>query len=63
MILTTREVMEKSNGTIPPEVSPVIKEFSDVFSENLPDKLPLMRDIQHTIDLVSKASLHNLSHY
>ena len=63
MILTTRDVMEESNSTIPPEVTPVIKKFSDVFSENLSDKLPLMRDIQHAIDLVSKASLHNLPHY
>ena len=31
MILTVREVVEESYATIPPEVTLVIKEFSDVF--------------------------------
>ena len=59
MILTAREVVEKSYSTSPPEVTPVIKKFSDVFPEDLPDKLPLMCDIQHAIDLVQGASLLN----
>jgi len=48
---------------ISPEVIPVIEEFSDVFPEDLPNKLPPMLDIQHTIDLVPESSLPNLSHY
>ena len=41
IILTAREV--ESNNSISPEITPVIKEFSDIFS----DKLPPMCDIQH----------------
>ena len=63
MILATKEITKKSNTVIPPEVTLVIAEFADVFPEDLPDRLPPMRDIQHTIDLVLGASLPNLPHY
>ena len=63
MILTAREVAKTPNNTIPSKVTLVIEEFSDVFPEDLPDRLQLMRDIQHAIDLVSGSSLLNLSHY
>ena len=42
---------------------PVIMKFADVISKDLLDKLPLMHDIQHAIDLVPGASIHILSHY
>jgi len=40
MILAAREVVKMLNSTIPLEVTPVIEEFSDVFYENLSNKLP-----------------------
>jgi len=63
MMLATRKVVKTSNSTISPEVTPVIKEFSDVFPEDFPNRIPPMRDIQHAIDLVPGLSLPNLSPY
>jgi len=53
IILAASEVVKMSDSTILPEVTPVIEEFSDVFLEDLPNKLPAMHDIQHAIDLVT----------
>ena len=39
IILTVKEITKESNIVIPPKVTPVIMEFADVFSEDLPDKL------------------------
>jgi len=47
------DVVPKDNTPILSDVIPVITEFVDIFLENLSDKLPPMRDIQHVIDLVS----------
>ena len=52
IILAAREVIKIPNSIIPPEVTLVIEEFSDIFPEDLPNKLPPIRDIQHAIDLV-----------
>ena len=49
--------------TIPPEVATVLKEYSDVIPEELPDGLPPKRDIQHHIDLIPGASLPNQAAY
>ena len=48
---------------LPPEALPIVREFSQVFPEELPDHLPPLRDIQHAIDLVPGATLPNLPHY
>ncbi|KAI5313676.1 hypothetical protein L3X38_042852 [Prunus dulcis] len=39
------------------------KEFNDVIPEEFPAGLPLMRDIQHCIDLIPGSTLLNKAHY
>jgi len=60
MILAAREVVKTPDSNIPLEVTLVIDEFSDVFPEDVLNKLPLMHNIQHVIDLVPRSSLPNL---
>jgi len=45
VFLATKEVTKKSNTLIPPEVTPLIAKFANMFPEDLPDKLPPMGDI------------------
>ena len=63
IVLIAWEVAKESHETIIPEVAPIITKFADVFPNDLPDQLPPMRNIQHTIDLVPGATLPNLPHY
>ena len=44
-------------------IQPLLAEFTDVVLAKLPIGLPPLRDIQHYIDLIPRASLLKLSHY
>ena len=45
------------------EVKSVLQEFKNAFPKELPNHLPPMHNIQHTIDFVPGATLPNLPHY
>ena len=63
IVLVAREVAKESHETILSKVAPIITEFADVFPNDLPDQLQPLRNIQHAIDLVPRATLPNLPHY
>ncbi|GJU37976.1 hypothetical protein Tco_1186330 [Tanacetum coccineum] len=47
---------------VPHEVLPLLTEFSDIFPDDIPAGLPLMRDIQHCIDFIPGATIPTTWH-
>jgi len=60
VVALAREVTDDSQEHISPAAIPILREVVDVFSEELPDSLPPICDIQHAIVLVPGSSLPNL---
>ncbi|WVZ58363.1 LOW QUALITY PROTEIN: hypothetical protein U9M48_008642 [Paspalum notatum var. saurae] len=48
---------------IPPAVANLLQEYTDVFPKDLPPGLPLLRGIEHQIDLIPGARLPNRAPY
>jgi len=54
-------VMKKGEGETPfhPLAQPLVHKFEDVFPNDLCPSLPLIRGIEHQIDLLPRVSLQN----
>ena len=64
LVLVEKEVPSDSSIVdVPLEVKNLLDDFVDMVPDELPSKLPPLRDIQHTIDLVPCSQLPNLPHY
>ena len=59
--LVRKELTE--DVVLPDEAVAIVREFQEVFLEELPDGLLPLRDIQHQIDLQPGVSLPNRPHY
>jgi len=58
--LVTQETEPKIEMQISRHIKLILEKFFEVLSKYLPGELPLIRDIQYAIDLVSGATLSNL---
>ena len=61
--LVAREAEPEAEMQISEHIKLMLEEFSEVLPKDLSGELPLMRDIQHAIDLVPEATLPNLPCY
>ena len=60
-ILISKEISDEVK--VPEAAVPLIKEFGDVFPDELPEGLPPLRDVQHQIDLEPGVMLQNRHYY
>ncbi|XP_074265516.1 uncharacterized protein LOC141587954 [Silene latifolia] len=59
LILLSKEVADKKEPRVPKKAKPLIAQYQDVFSTELPSGLPPLRGIEHQIDLVPGSVLPN----
>ena len=53
VVCKQRVVTMKTNMTdLPEEIQDMLSEFSDIVVDDLPNELPLRRDISHQIDFI-----------
>ncbi|WKA05219.1 hypothetical protein VitviT2T_023197 [Vitis vinifera] len=57
------EEFKEQDKEYPTNARKILDDFSDLWPAELPNELPPMRDVQHTIDLIPGASLPNLPAY
>ncbi|RVW88094.1 Transposon Ty3-G Gag-Pol polyprotein [Vitis vinifera] len=57
------EEFKEQDKEYPANVCKILDDFYDLRPAELPNQLPLMRDVQHAIDLIPNASLPNLPAY
>jgi len=55
--LMAREAEPKIEVQIAGHIKPILKEFFEILTKDLPGELPPMRNIQHVIDLVPRVTL------
>ncbi|GJY53831.1 putative CCCH-type zinc finger family protein [Tanacetum coccineum] len=61
--LIMKGVEDVMENTIPAVIKPLLAEFGKIVTDDTPDVLPPLWNIQHQIDLIPRASLPNLPHY
>jgi hypothetical protein len=66
LLIVNREVKQEDNiipTDLPTEFLTMLEEFQDIMPDEVPNRLPPIRVVQHVIDLISGSTLPNLPHY
>ncbi|XP_021755458.1 uncharacterized protein LOC110720719 [Chenopodium quinoa] len=62
-VLVSKEIKEEIKVQTPSVLEPILREFDDVFLDELPPGLPPIRGIEHKIDFIPGAPLPNKAAY
>jgi len=63
VLLVARREVKQEDGNVPVEFSVMLEEFWDIMSDEIPNQLPPIREVQHAIDMIPGSTLPNLPHY